>query len=52
MGLGSAVMPRLEGDAAARGYGQAWLDTATNQPDAAAFYAGIADGEVVAVGVG
>jgi ribosomal protein S18 acetylase RimI-like enzyme len=46
MGLGSAVMTRLEGDAAARGYSQAWLDTATNQPDAVAFYTSIGYREI------
>ena len=40
-GLGRAIMNRLEADAAGLGYLQAWLDTATNQPEAMAFYAGI-----------
>lgn len=41
IGLGSAIMTRLETDAAARGYRQAWLDTAANQPEAVAFYRSI-----------
>ena len=45
-GLGRAVMGRLEADAVAMGYRQAWLDTATNQPEAMAFYAGIGYREV------
>jgi ribosomal protein S18 acetylase RimI-like enzyme len=45
-GLGSAIMTRLETDAAALGYGQAWLDTATNQPDAMAFYRSIGYREI------
>jgi GNAT superfamily N-acetyltransferase len=40
-GLGSAVMKRLELDAATRGYRQAWLDTATKQPEAIAFHTSI-----------
>ena len=31
-------MARLESDAAARGYTEGWLDTATNQPEAMSFY--------------
>lgn len=46
IGLGSAIMTRLETDAAARGYRQAWLDTATNQPEAMAFYRGIGYREI------
>lgn len=38
LGLGAAIMTRLESDAARRGFRQAWLDTATNQPEAMAFY--------------
>jgi ribosomal protein S18 acetylase RimI-like enzyme len=38
LGLGTAVMNTLETTAAARGYRQAWLDTASNQPEAMAFY--------------
>jgi ribosomal protein S18 acetylase RimI-like enzyme len=30
LGLGAAIMTRLESDAARRGFRQAWLDTATN----------------------
>ncbi len=41
LGLGRAIMSRLEAEAAALGYRQAWLDTATNQPEAMAFYSGI-----------
>lgn len=40
-GLGRAIMSRLETDAAGLGYRQTWLDTATNQPEAMAFYSGI-----------
>jgi GNAT superfamily N-acetyltransferase len=39
LGLGTAVMDALETTAAARGYRQAWLDTASNQPEAMAFSA-------------
>ncbi len=46
VGLGSALMKRLEVDAAGRGYSQAWLDTATNQPDAIAFYTSIGYREI------
>ncbi len=38
IGLGTAIMSTLETGAAARGYRQAGLDTATNQPEAMAFY--------------
>jgi ribosomal protein S18 acetylase RimI-like enzyme len=38
LGLGTAVLRRLEADALAHGYREAWLDTATNQPEAMAFY--------------
>jgi ribosomal protein S18 acetylase RimI-like enzyme len=41
IGLGSAIMTRPETGAAARGSSQAWLDTATNQPEAMALYRGI-----------
>ncbi len=41
IGLDSAIMTRLDTGAAARGYSPAWLDTATNQPEAMAFYRGI-----------
>ena len=34
-------MSRLEADSACLGYRQARLDTATNQPEAMAFYSGI-----------
>jgi len=42
LGLGAAIMNALETGAAARGYRQAWLDTATNQPEAMAFYRSLA----------
>jgi ribosomal protein S18 acetylase RimI-like enzyme len=38
LGFGAAIMNALETRAAARGYRQAWLGTATNQPEAMAFY--------------
>jgi ribosomal protein S18 acetylase RimI-like enzyme len=38
LGLGRAIMNALEATAFARGYREAWLDTATNQPEAMAFY--------------
>lgn len=38
LGLGTAVLRRLEADALACGYREAWLDTATNQPEAMASY--------------
>jgi|SRR5215469_817031 len=37
-GIGSALMAELESRAAACGFHEAWLDTATNQPEAMAFY--------------
>lgn len=40
-GLGRQVMSALEGDAAAHGFSEAWLETATNQPEAMAFYEGL-----------
>lgn len=36
--VGSAVMKRLEVDAAVRGYRQAWFDTPANRPDAVALH--------------
>jgi ribosomal protein S18 acetylase RimI-like enzyme len=41
LGLGRAIMARLEADAVGMGYRQAWLDTASNQPEAMAFYSSI-----------
>lgn len=38
LGIGAAIMSALETEAAARRYRQVWLDTATNQPEAMAFY--------------
>jgi ribosomal protein S18 acetylase RimI-like enzyme len=46
LGLGTAIMSTLETDAAALGYRQAWLDTATNQPEATAFYRSLGYNEV------
>ncbi|WP_077057594.1 GNAT family N-acetyltransferase [Streptomyces sp. MP131-18] len=37
-GIGRALMAALEAEACALGYREAWLDTATNQPEAMAFY--------------
>jgi ribosomal protein S18 acetylase RimI-like enzyme len=46
LGLGAAIMNALETGAAARGYRQAWLDTATNQPEAMAFYGSLGYQEI------
>ena len=46
LGLGTAIMSTLETGAAARGYRQAWLDTATNQPGAMAFYRSLGYDEI------
>jgi ribosomal protein S18 acetylase RimI-like enzyme len=46
LGLGAAIMNELETRAAARGYRQAWLDTATNQPEAMAFYRSVGYREI------
>jgi ribosomal protein S18 acetylase RimI-like enzyme len=40
-GLGRALMTALEDRAAALGYDELFLDTATNQPEAMAFYEGL-----------
>ncbi|MDT0345465.1 GNAT family N-acetyltransferase [Streptomyces litchfieldiae] len=40
-GLGQALMSALEAHARAKGFREAWLDTATNQPEAMAFYASL-----------
>lgn len=37
-GIGRELMAVLESRAARRGFQEAWLDTATNQPEAMAFY--------------
>jgi GNAT superfamily N-acetyltransferase len=37
-GLGRQVITAIEADAVGRGFGEAWLETATNQPEAMAFY--------------
>ena len=37
-GIGRALMMALESRAVNRGFREAWLDTATNQPEAMAFY--------------
>lgn len=39
--LGRRLMTAIEADAVARGFREAWLDTATNQPEAMAFYEGL-----------
>jgi ribosomal protein S18 acetylase RimI-like enzyme len=45
-GIGRALMAVLESRAAACGFGEAWLDTATNQPEAVAFYESLGYAEV------
>lgn len=37
-GIGRELMAALEARAAGRGFHESWLDTATNQPEAMAFY--------------
>jgi ribosomal protein S18 acetylase RimI-like enzyme len=37
-GIGRELMTALESRAAGRGFRESWLDTATNQPEAMAFY--------------
>ena len=37
-GIGTALMAALESRATGRGFHETWLDTATNQPEAMAFY--------------
>lgn len=39
-------MKTLERDAKERGFAEAWLDTATNQPEAMAFYLSIGYDEI------
>ena len=46
LGIGRAVMAALESRAAACGFPEAWLDTATNQPEAMAFYESLGYAEV------
>lgn len=49
-GIGRELMSAVEAGAASRGFEEAWLDTATNMPEAMAFYEGIGYVEVGRVG--
>ncbi|SFH11497.1 Acetyltransferase (GNAT) family protein [Actinopolymorpha cephalotaxi] len=40
-GIGRGLMDAVETEAARRGFTETWLDTATNMPEAMAFYEGI-----------
>ncbi|MGW0230373.1 GNAT family N-acetyltransferase [Actinopolymorpha singaporensis] len=45
-GVGRGLMAAVETEAAQRGFTEAWLDTATNMPEAMAFYEGVGYAEV------
>ena len=46
LGIGRALMAALEARASAAGFAEAFLDTATNQPEAIVFYRGLGYAEV------
>lgn len=46
LGIGRALMAEIEARAVAGGFAEAFLDTATNQPEAVAFYRGLGYAEV------
>ena len=46
LGIGRALMAEIEARAASAGFTEAFLDTATNQPEAVAFYHGLGYTEV------